>query len=129
MKLSVIIPCYNEDATLLHTLSRVVAAPLPSGWTKEIILVDDGSQAPTREILKTIEDKSYSVPVTIVYKGMNGGKGSALREGFLHVQGDYVLIQDADDEYDPNDYFFLLAPIVEGRTEAVFGSRSMGASN
>jgi glycosyltransferase involved in cell wall biosynthesis len=58
-----------------------------------------------------------------------GAKGSALREGFLHVQGDYVLIQDADDEYDPNDYFFLLSPIVEGKTEAVFGSRSMGGSN
>ena len=97
-KLSIIIPCYNEEKTIEELLNKVIDVELPENWKKEIIVVDDGSTDNTKNILKKYKDK-----VKIIFKNKNEGKGAALKEGLKHVTGDYILIQDADLEYDPND--------------------------
>ena len=111
-KLSVIIPRYNEIATIQRVLSAVESA---SPQDKELIIVDDGSTDGTRDFLKT-------VPHTVIYHDTNQGKGSALQTGLVHVTGDVVIIQDADLEYNPDDYSALIQPILEGY-EVVYGSR------
>lgn len=116
MKLSIVIPVYNERKTLLEILKKVEAVELPID--REIIMVDDFSTDGTRDILKTLEDK-----YRILYHSVNKGKGAALRTGFKHVTGDIIIIQDADMEYDPEDYPKLLKPILAGRTKVVYGSR------
>jgi len=118
MKLSVVIPVYNEQGTILQVISAVQAVALE----KEIIIVDDGSSDGTREVLATIEDPS----VRVILHEKNRGKGAALRTGFDNVSGDIVVIQDADLEYDPADYHRLLRPIVEGKADVVYGSRFVG---
>ena len=120
MKLSVVIPVYNEQETLLEILGRVRATP----FEKEIIMVDDFSVDNTREILKTLENDS---DIKIFYHDVNQGKGAALRTGFQHATGDVVLIQDADLEYDPGEYPILLEPIERGLADVVFGSRFKGS--
>ena len=125
MLLSVVIPVYNERETLLSIIERVKSVPI----RKEIILVDDGSQDGTREILKSLEPLSEADPrnlLRIVYHEKNAGKGRALRTGFTHAQGNIVLIQDADLEYDPAEYPRLIQPIVEGQADVVYGSRFLG---
>ncbi|AXA35770.1 MAG: hypothetical protein KatS3mg130_0676 [Candidatus Sumerlaea sp.] len=115
MKLSVIIPVYNERATIRKIVERVRAVDIP----KEIIIVDDCSTDGTRELLPSLEplvDK-------IVYHERNQGKGAAIRTGIKHVTGDYVIIQDADLEYDPQEYHLLLEPILQGKADVVYGSR------
>lgn len=126
MKLSIVIPCFNEANTIRAVLAQVKAAELPSGWEKEIIIVDDGSHAPTLEALQALSKEH--VDVRVLYKEKNGGKGSALKVGFKEATGDYIIIQDADLEYDPNDYGKLLAPIIAG-APIVFGSRTLGKNN
>ncbi len=132
MKLSIIIPCYNESETLERTIERVVAAPLLPGWEKEIIIVDDGSKESTKNILARLEARAAQgefpsvTGFSVVYKKQNGGKGSALKEGFQYARGEYILIQDADLEYDPYEYPRLLAPIRKGEARVVFGSRVLG---
>jgi len=120
VKLSVVIPVYNEQETLLEILGRVRATP----FEKEIIMVDDFSVDNTREILKTLENDS---DIKIFYHDVNQGKGAALRTGFQHATGDVVLIQDADLEYDPGEYPILLEPIERGLADVVFGSRFKGS--
>ena len=120
MKLSVVMPVYNEEATLEEIVRRVQDTP----FDKEIILVDDGSKDRSREILKTLEERYDNVRVFLHEK--NQGKGGALSTGFKNVQGDVVIIQDADLEYDPQDYAVLLRPIEEGKADVVFGSRFLG---
>jgi glycosyltransferase involved in cell wall biosynthesis len=120
MKLSVVIPCYNEAATIDHILEAVRAAPWPD---KEIIVVDDCSTDGTRERL-TGELRGRADQVLL--HDVNRGKGAALRTGIRAATGDVVIVQDADLEYDPNEYPKMLAPIREGRADVVFGSRFLG---
>ncbi len=119
MKLSVVIPVYNEKDTLHKIIERVQATP----YEKEIVLVDDCSEDGSRDILKEYEGKDGFV---IHYHQYNQGKGAALRTGFENLSGDVVVIQDADLEYDPKDYGILLEPILDGRADVVYGSRFLG---
>jgi glycosyltransferase involved in cell wall biosynthesis len=116
--LSVIIPCYKEAATIAEVVARVQSVVLPAGWKKEIIVVDDGSGGETVEILRGLEGT-----VRVIYRERNGGKGAAVKDGLRVAKGDYCIMQDADLELDPAQYQDLLAPILEGRAEAVFGYR------
>jgi glycosyltransferase involved in cell wall biosynthesis len=120
MKLSVVMPVYNEEATLEEIVGRVLATP----FEKELILVDDGSSDRSREIMAALEAKHDNL--RCFYHEQNKGKGGALSTGFREVTGDVVLIQDADLEYDPADYELLLQPIVEGKADVVYGSRFIG---
>jgi glycosyltransferase involved in cell wall biosynthesis len=120
MKLSIIIPCYNERATIRAIVNAVRAAPIAD---QEIIIVDDCSNDGTREILRA---EIAPLVSKILYHGVNQGKGAALRTGFAAATGDIVLIQDADLEYDPQEYPRLVRPIIEGRADVVFGSRFAG---
>lgn len=124
--LSVIIPVFNEKATIRDILHRVDQAGLPSGWRKEIIVVDDGSTDGTRDILTLDLAAGMKSPTRIIFADANGGKGAALKAGFKAAAGDYIVIQDADAEYNPAEYGKLLQPIVRGEAQAVFGSRTLG---
>ena len=118
-KLSVIIPAYNEVGTITEILAKVQKAPLPEGVNKEIIVVDDGSTDGTREILGKLELGNISV----VLNKKNIGKGGAVREGVARATGDVVIIQDADLEYDPEDYGAVIEPILSEQADAVMGIR------
>lgn len=120
MKLSIVIPCYNESRTIRALVDRVRAAPVES---KEIIIVDDCSRDGTRDILRT---QIAPLVDRIIYHEVNQGKGAALRTGFAAATGDAVIVQDADLEYDPAEYPKLLKPLLEGKADAVFGSRFAG---
>jgi len=121
MKLSVVVPIYNERDTVRTIVARVLATP----HDKEVILVDDGSTDGTRQVLAEIEAEKIA-NVRVIYHEVNQGKGGALRTGFAAVTGDIVLIQDADLEYTPDDYPALLKPILDGKADVVFGSRFLG---
>src|SRR5437763_1565650 len=118
MRVSIVIPCYNEKATIEKIVEAVRAAPIQS---KEIIIVDDGSRDGTQTVLKEISKTIDQV----IYHPANRGKGAALRSGFAAATGDIILVQDADLEYSPEDYPVLLEPLVSGKADAVFGSRFM----
>ena len=121
MKLSIVIPAYNERATVEEIVSRVRAV----GLADEIVLVDDGSTDGTRELLARMA--STDPALRILFHERNRGKGAAVATGIQAAQGDLILIQDADLEYDPREYPVLLKPIEEGRADVVFGSRFLGA--
>ena len=116
LRVSVVVPVYNERATLLEIVRRIRAVPID----KEIILVDDASTDGTRELLTSFE---WGDDVRVVLHERNRGKGAAVRTGFFHVTGDIVIIQDADLEYDPRQYGRLIQPIVDGLADVVYGSR------
>jgi len=120
----VVIPVYNEIATLERIVERVLAVPLP--LEREIILVDDGSSDGTRDLYPRIQQRWADADLKVKLSPCNRGKGSALRQGFSLAGGDIILIQDADLEYDPADYPKLLAPILDGRADVVYGSRFVG---
>ena len=119
MKLSVVIPVYNEKDTLREIIKRVLSVK----WEKEIILIDDFSIDGSRNILKEFVNQPN---IKVLFHEINQGKGAALRTGFEHVEGDVIIIQDADLEYDPIDYENLLRPIEDNRADIVFGSRFLG---
>jgi len=125
MTLSIIIPVYNEKKTILEILKRIEQVNLNDfSFGKEIIIVDDDSTDGTREILNNLADK-----YKIIYQPKNQGKGAAIRTGLEHVSGDYVIIQDADLEYDPQDYRKLLEAVIKNNAKVVYGSRRLNSEN
>jgi glycosyltransferase involved in cell wall biosynthesis len=121
-KLSVIVPVFNERNTVVEVLRRMRIVDLPDGIEREIIVVDDGSSDGTRDVLRQLGDSTVRV---MVHDG-NRGKGAAVRTGLAVATGDYILIQDADLEYDPEDWPKLVAPVLRGRARVVYGSRFTG---
>jgi glycosyltransferase involved in cell wall biosynthesis len=119
LKLSIVIPIYNERETLETLIARVNSVD----YDKEILLIDDFSSDGTREVLKRYENKEN---FQVLYHDHNQGKGAALRTGFSNVNGDIIIIQDADLEYNPADYGTLIEPILDGRADVVYGSRFLG---
>jgi len=122
MKLSIVMPVYNEQRTLRQVVERVLAVP----YELEMLCVDDGSKDGSREILSDLQRQHPQVVVFL--QPRNLGKGAALRRGIEHATGDFVIIQDADLEYDPNDYPALLEPLVRGKADVVYGSRFLGGA-
>ncbi len=122
MQLSVVVPIFNEEQTVEDLVARVQATP----FDKEIILVDDGSSDGTRAILARLGEADN---IRVILHEQNQGKGAALASGFAAAQGDMVLIQDADLEYDPGDYGKLLQPIIDGKADVVYGSRFVGGES
>jgi glycosyltransferase involved in cell wall biosynthesis len=125
-RVSVVIPVYNEEATVQELVALVVAAQVPEGLSREIICVNDCSRDGTGAKLDELPSLHAGVEFKIVHKPVNEGKGAALRDGFKLATGDVVLIQDADLEYDPQDYMKLLGPIVDDKADVVYGSRFIG---
>jgi glycosyltransferase involved in cell wall biosynthesis len=127
VKLSVLVPVYNEERTLEEVVRRVCAVPLP----KEIILVDDGSKDRSREILTKLKDRNERAndplnQIKVFFQPENQGKGAAIKTAISHMTGDVVIVQDADLEYDPKDYPSLLEPIQDGSADVVYGTRFAG---
>jgi len=123
--LSIVIPVYNEAATLVELVSRVLRVDI--GMERQIILVDDGSTDGTRDLYPQIEARWPNERFVVRLRPANRGKGAALRDGFQLATGDIVIVQDADLEYDPRDYPRLLQPILDGRADVVYGSRFVGS--
>ncbi|GBD15826.1 Dodecaprenyl-phosphate galacturonate synthase [bacterium HR26] len=121
-RISVLIPVYNEERTILELIRRVRAVELP--FQREIVVVDDGSTDGTREALA--QEAEGARDLKVIYHAVNRGKGAAVRTALAAATGDVLIIQDADLEYDPRDYPVLLRPIVEGRSQVVYGSRFLG---
>jgi dolichol-phosphate mannosyltransferase len=116
-KISIVVPVYNESETIIEVINRIKASATTQKLNAEIIVVNDGSKDNSAEIIKTIPD------IVFVNKEKNGGKGSAVKAGFAAATGDIFLIQDADLEYNPDDYSAVIAPIIKGETEVTMGSR------
>lgn len=120
MKLTVVMPVYNEQATLRQAIERVLAVP----FEIELLCIDDGSQDGSRETLLELEKRHPQIRVLLQER--NSGKGAALRRGIADARGDFVIVQDADLEYDPSDYTTLLDPLIQGKADVVYGSRFLG---
>lgn len=126
VRLSIVIPVYNEAGTVQELVARVVRAPVPPGVEKEIICVNDCSKDGTAQKLDELPSIFPGASFKIFHKPVNQGKGAALRDGFKHATGAIVLVQDADLEYDPQDYMKLIGPILDDKADVVYGSRFIG---
>jgi glycosyltransferase involved in cell wall biosynthesis len=125
-KVSIVIPVYNEEATIHEIVGRVVRAAVPGRITKEIVCVNDCSRDQTAQKLEELVKLYPQTEIKLLHKTVNEGKGAALRDGFAMATGDVVIIQDADLEYDPQDYPKLLGPIADDKADVVYGSRFIG---
>lgn len=121
-KLSIIIPAYNEKNTILEILKKIEEVELVNELEKEIVIIDDCSVDGTKEILVGLRDK-----YKIIFLDKNQGKGNAVKQGFLESSGDYIIVQDADLEYDPNEYNLLLQPLLNNKADVVYGSRLLSS--
>ncbi len=124
--LSIVIPVYNEEHFLPTVVAAVVNQPLPGGLEREIIMVNDASRDNTWQVMQRLPEQFPQAQFVLINKTVNEGKGFALRDAWAKARGDWLLIQDADLEYDPADYPKLLAPLLAGKADAVFGSRFIG---
>lgn len=127
-KLSIVIPAYNEEKTIHFILDKIQEVKLVNNIKKEVIIVNDCSTDKTEHSILTYIEKNPGFPITYYKHEVNKGKGAALHTGISKATGDYVVIQDADLEYDPDEYNLLIVPIIKGGAEVVFGSRFMGGS-
>lgn len=127
MKLSIVIPAYNEENTILEILAKVSSVKLIEGITKEIIIVNDFSKDKTKELVQKYISEGNDKEVKYFEHEVNKGKGAAIHTGIQYATGDLLIIQDADLEYDPNEYNLLLKPIIDGFADVVYGSRFKGA--
>jgi glycosyltransferase involved in cell wall biosynthesis len=126
MKLSIVIPAYNEGPTIHRILDKVKAVQLIGGLTKEVIIVNDCSKDNTEEAIFNYQKNNPDLPIAYYKHEVNAGKGAALHTGIKKANGDYIVVQDADLEYDPEEYNILLKPILNGFADVVYGSRFMG---
>jgi glycosyltransferase involved in cell wall biosynthesis len=122
MKLSILIPVHNEEKTIARVLERVLTAPLPTEVVREVVVIDDGSTDSSTGILETFHQRGE---IILIQTEENHGKGGAIKTGLPHATGDFILIQDADEEYDPHQYEKLITPILTGKSKVVFGSRHL----
>ncbi|WP_345263118.1 glycosyltransferase family 2 protein [Nibrella viscosa] len=127
-KVSIVIPVYNEARTVCLLLEKVLKAPLPDALSREIIIVNDASQDNTAEVIQRFMEANAEVDIRFSSHTVNQGKGAALQTGIYLATGDVVIIQDADLEYDPDEYPTLLKPIFDGKADVVYGSRFMGGN-
>ncbi|MEM0994162.1 MAG: glycosyltransferase family 2 protein [Bacteroidota bacterium] len=125
-RLSIVIPAYNEAATIAEILKRIETVDLAEGVEKEIVVIDDCSKDQTSAIVEAYKVSS-DIPIRCFVQPKNQGKGAAIRRGIQQAAGDYIIIQDADLEYDPAEYNLLLDPILAGKADVVYGSRFMGS--
>lgn len=128
MILSIVIPAYNEGKTIHLILNKIKSVVLPAGVEKEIIIINDFSKDDTEEAILNYKSSNSDLNIQYYKHEFNKGKGAALHSGIKHAKGDYIVIQDADLEYDPEEYNILLKPILSGMADVVYGSRFMGGN-
>lgn len=126
--LSIVIPAYNEERTIHLILDKVRQVTLHPGWNKEVIIVNDCSKDNTEGAIRRYQDEHPDFPMRYIAHEVNKGKGAALHTGIAFASGDYTIIQDADLEYDPEEYNILLVPVLKGFADVVYGSRFMGGN-